>query len=95
MKQKIGKLSELANEILGEDSEYLIITHKNGKCSAVAHGQTDKIAEAVFSCMHQFSSPLGKPLYHIIKSNALNILRNPSPFTQDLISRIENALPKK
>ena len=62
--------------------------------SAVAHGQADTIAYAIFSCMHQPNNPIGQTLYRIIKLNVKNILRNPSLFANDLIDTIESILPE-
>lgn len=93
MKQKTEELLKQAQQIMGEDSDFLIIAHKEGQCGAVAHGETDNIAQAIFSCMHQPNNPIGQTLYRIIKLIVLNTLRNPSPYATDLINVIDQALP--
>lgn len=85
MKQKTEELLKKAQEIMGEGADFLIIAHKNGQFGAVAHGETDTIAQAIFSCMHQPDSPIGQTLYRIIQLNVTNILANPSsPYVNSL-----------
>ena len=84
MKQKTKELLKKAQEIMGEGSDFLIIAHKEGQCGAVAHGDTDTIAQAIFSCMHQPDNPIGQTLYRIIQLNVTNILANPSPYANRL-----------
>ncbi len=93
MKQKIEDLLKQAKQIMGDGADFIIVAHKDGQCGATIHGGTDKVAEAIFSCMHQPNNPIGPVLYHIIKSNVLNILSNPSPFANNLIDQIEKILP--
>lgn len=84
MKQKTEELLKKAQEIMGEGSDFLIIAHKDGQCGAVAHGETDTIAQAIFSCMHQPDNPIGQTLYRIIQLIVTNILANPSPYARSL-----------
>lgn len=84
MKQKTEELLKKAQEFMGEGSDFLIIAHKDGQCGAVAHGDTDTIAQAIFSCMHQTDNPIGQTLYRIIQLNVTNILANPSPYANVL-----------
>lgn len=85
MKQKTEELLKKAQEIMGERSDFLIIAHKDGQCGVVAHGETDTIAQAIFSCMHQPENPIGQTLYRIIQLNVTNILANPSsPYVNSL-----------
>lgn len=84
MKQKTEELLKKAQEIMGEGADFLIIAHKDGQCGAVAHGDTDTIAQAIFSCMHQPDNPIGQTLYRIIQLNVTNILANPSPYANGL-----------
>ena len=84
MKQKTEELLKKAQEILGEGSDFLIIAHKDGQCGAIAHGDTDTISQAIFSCMHQPDNPIGQTLYRIIQLNVTNILTNPSPYAKSL-----------
>ena len=84
MKKKTEELLKKAQEIMGEGSDFLIIAHKDGQCGAVAHGDTDTIAQAIFSCMRQPDNPIGQTLYRIIQLNVTNILANPSPYANGL-----------
>lgn len=94
MNQKTEKLLEQAKLIMGDDADFLIIAHKNGQCGAVAHGETDNIAQSIFSCMHQPNNPIGQTLYRIINLNVANMLRNPSPLAGHMIDTINNILPE-
>ena len=78
MKQKTEELLKKAQEIMGEEADFLIVAHKDGQCGAVAHGETDIIAQTIFSCMHQPDNLIGQILYRIIQLNVTNILTNPS-----------------
>ena len=85
MKQKTEALLKKLQEIMGDGSDFLIITHKDGQCGTIAHGETDTIAQAIFSCMHQPDNPIGPTLYRIIQLNVTNILANPSsPYVNSL-----------
>lgn len=92
MKQKTENLLEQAKQIMGDESDFIIIAHQNGQCGAVSHGETDNIAQAIFSCMHQPNNPIGQALYRIIKLNVMNMLRNPSAFSCDMIEMIDQIL---
>lgn len=93
MEEEINKLLEKAMEIMGDDTDIMIITHKDGKCGAVLHGDTDKLAEGIFSSIHH-PGPLGQSLYRIIKLNTMNLLSNPSPYAVNLSESIVNTLPE-
>lgn len=93
MKQKTEELLKKAQQIMGDDSDFLIIAHKDGQCGAVAHGETDNIAQAIFSCMHQPNNPIGSTLYRIIKLNVMNMLRNPSIYAKDMLDSIDLIIP--
>lgn len=93
MKQKTEHLLDQARQIMGDDADFFIIAHKKDKCGAVAHGNTDTIAQAIFSCMHNPGNPIGATMYRIIKLNVMNILKSPSPYALDLIDTINSILP--
>lgn len=93
MEKRTNELLQQAEEIMGQDVDLLILAHKDGQCGAVIHGNADKIAEAIFSCMHQPNNPIGQALYGIIKQNMANILGNPSSFAVDLLKTINDVLP--
>lgn len=94
MEKKTNKLLEQATMIMGQKADILIIAHKDGQCGAVTHGNTDNIAQAIFSCMHQPDNPIGQAIYRIIKLNVMNILANPSPYAVNLTESITNILPE-
>lgn len=94
MEKKTNKLLEQATMIMGQEADILIIAHKDGQCGAVTHGNTDNIAQAIFSCMHQPDNPIGQAIYRIIKLNVMNILANPSPYAVNLTESITNILPE-
>ena len=90
MEQEIEELLKKAQEIMGEGSDFLIVTHKDGQCGAIAHGKTDTIAQTIFSCMHQPDNPIGQILFRIIQLNVTNILTNPSsPYVNRLRFNID------
>lgn len=93
MEKRTNELLQKAIDIMGQDSDLLIIAHKEGQCGAVVHGGTGNIAQAIFSCIHQPDNPTGNSLYQMIKLNAVNILKNPSPYAIDLIDAINNIIP--
>lgn len=94
MEKKTNKLLEQATMIMGQEADILIIAHKDEQCGAVTHGNTDNIAQAIFSCMHQPDNPIGQAIYRIIKLNVMNILANPSPYAVNLTESITNILPE-
>lgn len=94
MEKKTNKLLEQATMIMRQEADILIIAHKDGQCGAVTHGNTDNIAQAIFSCMHQPDNPIGQAIYRIIKLNVMNILANPSPYAVNLTESITNILPE-
>lgn len=93
MENKTNELLQEALQIMGNDSDLLILCHKNEQCGAVIHGETYKVAQTIFSCIHQPGNPTGQALYEMIKLIVVNILRNPSPFAQNLIDTINNVIP--
>lgn len=93
MKQKTEELLKKAQEIMGDESDFLIIAHKEGQCGAVAHGDSDTVAQAIFSCMHQPGDPIGQTLYRIIKLNVINMLRNQSIYAKDMLDSIDLIIP--
>ena len=95
MEEKTKRLLDKAQSIMGKETDLLIISHKDGQCGAVSHGNTDNIAQALFSCMHQPGNPIGQAIYRIIKLNAMNILSNPSPYAVDLSEAIVNLIPEE
>lgn len=92
MEQKTNELLEQAIQIMGEDADIMIVTHKNGQCGAVIHGNVDNCAQAVFACIHQTDDKVGNAVYRIVKLNAINLLTNPTPYGQDLSDSIEEAV---
>lgn len=95
MEKKTNELLEQALKIMGEDSDIMIIAHKNGQCGSVIHGSIDRNAQAMFACMHQEDEKVGNAVYRIIKLNAINLVTNPSPYAQDLMCSIEKAIDDK
>lgn len=94
METKTNNLLQKAEKIMGKDADIFIISHKDGQCGAVAHGNSDNIAQAIFFCMHQPNNPIGAAIYRIIKLNTLNIISNESPYSADLIQSINSILSK-
>lgn len=94
MKEKTNNLLQKALEVMGDNSDILIIAHKDGKCGAVVHGSNDTIAQAIFACMHQPGNAIGTALYQILRLNAMNIVGNNSKFASDLMNSIIQAMPK-
>ena len=92
MEQKTNELLEQAIQIMGEDADIMIISHKNGQCGTVIHGSVDNVAQSVFACMHQPDDKVGNAVYRIVKLNAINLFTNPSPYGQDLMDSIEEAV---
>ena len=92
MEQKTNELLEQAIQIMGEDADIMIVTHKNGQCGAVIHGNVDNCAQAVFACMHQSDDQVGNAMYRIVKLNAMNLFTNPTPYGQDLADSIGEAI---
>lgn len=92
MEEKINELLNQVFNIVGEDSDVTIIIHKDDKCGTLLHGSADNNARSVFSCMHQSNNKIGEALYRIVKLNALNILTNPSPFSEDLLDSVKKAI---
>lgn len=94
MQNKTNKLMEQAKKIMGENSDFMIICHKEGHCGAVTHGDTETIAQAIFSCMHQPDNPIGQTIYRILKMNVMNIITNPSPYTVDFVDTLATLFHK-
>lgn len=92
MKQKTNELLNLAKEIYGDDCDLLIVSRLNDHCSAASHGATDRIAESIFAAINTPDNPLAPVLYRIIKLNVENILKNPSPYTLDLLETFDKTL---
>lgn len=78
---------------MGKDADIFIISHKEGRCGAVTHGNSDNIAQAIFSCMHQPNNPIGAAIYRILKLNVMNMITNNSPYSTDLLQSINSILP--
>lgn len=94
METKTNKLLQEAKGIMGEDADMFIISHQQGQCSAVTHGNADNIAKAIFSCMHQPNNPIGMAIYRIIKLNVMNIISNQSSYSADLLNSINSIFPE-
>lgn len=92
MDKQILKLSKKAEETLGNDSDYIIIAHKNGQCSGAFHGEAANIAQAIFALIHKDNGLLAKAIYRIIKLNAMNIMANPSPYALDLSEALSKVI---
>lgn len=92
MEQKTNELLKRAKEIYGEDVDFLIISHQNERCGGVTHGDSDKIAESIFSAIHTPNNSLGPVLYRILKLVVVNTLKNSSTFTVDLLNTINTTL---
>lgn len=88
MEKKVNDLLQESLNILGEDSDIMIIAHKKGQCGAVIHGSIDNNAKAIFACIHQPNNKIGAALYRILKLNVMNLLSNPTPYGQDLVNSI-------
>ncbi len=93
MKEKIEELLKHAQKIMGPEADFIIISHKDSQFGAVAHGNSNSIAQALFSCMHQQEQSVNNKLYQILKLVVLNTIHNPSPYTDDLLVSINNILP--
>lgn len=93
MEKRTNELLKQAEKIMGHEADMIIIAHKDSQCGAVIHGSADKIAESIFSCMHQPNNPMGPALYGILKQNIINIIKNPSPYAIDMIETINDVLP--
>lgn len=93
MEEKLNRLLQKATKILDENTDLLIITHLEGNCGVVTHGNTDNLAQSIFSSMHQSERPISEVLYRIVKLNVMNILANPSPYSADFLDAINNVLP--
>ena len=88
MEQKTNDLLQKALQIVGEDSDIMIILHKEGQCGAVVHGSIDNNAKALFACVHQPNNKIGEALYRILKLNVINLITNPTPYGQDLVDSL-------
>ena len=88
MDKDVRKLLEKVKKAVGESTDILIITHRDGQCAAMTHGNTDDLAHAYFGCMHDRKSNIGSVLYKILKLNTLNVINNHSVFSMDLINAI-------
>lgn len=97
MKQEVNKIIKQAIGIMGEDADILIVIRKNKKFCTAKHGDTDNIAQALFSCMHYPGNSIGEVIYKIIKLNVMNIFTNTSShsYATDLIKSINNIIPSK
>lgn len=93
MDKKITKLNNQAAKILGEGADYIVIAQKDGQCGGTIRGNVENIAQAFFALIHQ-DNELAKAVYRIIKLNAMNIVKNPSPFAMDLSEAISNLIPE-
>lgn len=93
METRTDNLLQEAKKIMGKNADIFIISHKDGQCSAVTHGDSDNIAQAIFSCMHQPNNPIGAAIYRILKLNAMNMIANNSPYSADLLQSINSILP--
>lgn len=93
--EKFNKLIGKAKLILGEDTDFMIITHtKNGMLGAATHGNTEELAQSLFANIHNTAEAVGQTLYRILKLNVMNIFNNPSCYAQDLMMSINNVLNK-
>lgn len=95
MEKKTNEALKQAMKIYGEDADILVIAHKDGKCGSVLHGNGENVAQAIFACMHQPDSPIGREIYRIIRLNVMNILHNPSPFAANLAETVVNMIPEQ
>ena len=93
METKTDNLLQEAKKIMGKNADIFIISHKDGQYSAVTHGDSDNIAQAIFSCMHQPNNPIGAAIYRILKLNLMNMIANNSPYSADLLQSINSILP--
>lgn len=93
MEKKAKKVLEQAIKIYGDDTDILIIAHNNGQCTSALHGNGEKIADALFSCMQNTNGPIAGEIYRILRLNVMNILYNPSPYAMNLMETIINMVP--
>ena len=87
-------LQNVAEQIT-EGTDYIVIAHKDGKYGGISKGNTDAIAQAFFTLMHDPKSKAGAALFRIMKLNVLNTLNNPTPFAANLAESIHNVLDKE
>lgn len=94
MEEKVNELLKEAFNLMGEDSDIVIIAHKDGKCASIIHGSVEINARSIFSFIHRPEDKVGQALYRILKLNVLNILGNNSPLSHDLIDSINDLAEK-
>lgn len=94
METKTNELLQEAKRIIGEDADILVIFSEQEKYASAVKGNTDNIAKALFSCMHQPGNPIGAAIYRIVKLNVMNIISNESKYSDDLIRSINSILPE-
>lgn len=79
---------------MGKETDIMIIGQKDGECCAIAHGNPDEIAKALFYCMHDPNSAIGDVLYRILKLNTQNLLKNPTNRSVDFVEMIIGNWPE-
>lgn len=95
METRIDKLQEQVTKIMGQDADFLIVAHKDGRFGTIKHGNTDNISQALFSCMYQQNNPIGKAIYRIVKLYVMNLFANSSPYAAKLTRSITNIIQNK
>lgn len=94
MNNKITTLSEMAEQVMGPDADYIVIAHKKGQCGGIVKGNIDNIAQTLFALIHQQGEDLSKAVFKIIKLNAMNIIANPSPYAAEFLAALTDVTPK-
>lgn len=92
MERKIKQLADKCQKIMDDGTDVLIIAYKDGQCGAISRGSTDNIAHSMFASMHKEDDPISPILYRILKLNLINILNNPSKYSNDLIETLNRIL---
>jgi len=68
-KEKIASIQKMAEKLLGDNTNCLIVTFNDGRCGVSMHGDTSSIAQSIFAIMHSDDNQLGFDIYKIIKKN--------------------------
>ncbi len=93
MEQKTEELLRQVRLIMGDDTDFLIIAHKDGHCCAMAKGEADNIAESIYACINQPNHPISSKLTEIIELVVSNLDSDCSPFKEHIINSIKQIYP--
>lgn len=79
-------------EILGDETEFLLVTKGSGLNGCAYKGKPSRLAESIFETMHK-DDETSKALLNIVRDLGYNLIKNPTKparkFTETIFTALE------